>query len=129
MANQEQLQAAEDIQFPHLTIETLIDDEEDEIPLQMLLDGPDSDQEVDQVIGNAANNVRNVGAVLLREEPFPNPVFLQKKYTSMDNCFSPGPSTLEKVSGKSVKVSAQWALFFTALLLSPANFKWAKIFI
>jgi hypothetical protein len=73
---QEQLHGAEDIPFPHLPIEPMIDDEKDEIPLNMLLDGPDPEQEEDQLVENADNLVLNVGAVLVREEQLPNPFLL-----------------------------------------------------
>jgi hypothetical protein len=116
------------MQFPHLPIEPVID-EEDEIPLHMLLDGNDSDQEEDQHADGAPNYVLNVGTVLLREKTFADPVLLQRQSFINSECSNQWLSTLDKIPGKKVMASAQWAPLFTSLLLSPGNYKWAKSFI
>lgn len=78
-ANQEQFQFAEEMQFSHLPIEPMIDDE---IPLHMLMDGneldQEEDQEVDQQMDNAANNILNAGTALIRGESLADPVFFAK---------------------------------------------------
>lgn len=55
--------------------------------------------------------------------------FLQRQSIINSECSNQWLSTLDKVPGKKVLASAQWAPFFTSLLLSPGNYKWAKSFI
>jgi len=80
---QNQQQPFGDIPHLNLPIEPMI---VEEVPLHMLMDEDDFDQDEledqdepeDQQLGNATDNVINVGAVLLRGEPSADPVLLQR---------------------------------------------------
>lgn len=130
-----QQQVNEEVHIPHvnLSIEPVIDDSYEEIPYHMLLNENEQDSEDDeneeQTIENAENHVMQIGAVLLRNETSVDPILLHKKNSSMDSFNEAWLAALENIPRKNVKVAAQWAPFFTSLLLSPANYKWAKSFI
>ena len=70
-----------------------------------------------------------VGAVLMRNETLVDPILLHKWNSSMDSFNEAWLAALENFPRKNVKVAAQWPPFFTSLLHSPANYKWAKGFI
>lgn len=111
-------------QFPHLPIAApVIDDEEDAVPEHMLLDGNESEEEPEneddqEPIGN---QVLHVGAVIIRDNPFPDPSVLKD-----NKCFSAMIAALDKEPGQTTQLAAQWAPFFSAMLLSPTNYNWAK---
>lgn len=131
----------DDLQIPHLNlpIEPVIDDEE--IPFDMLMDEADFEAEAeeneqaedaaaadgpeDHHWGLGGNNVLNVGAVLIRDQPPLDSAL--RSLNSHDVSF--WITATNHIPGKKVKVSTQWAPFFTSMLLSPGNFKWAKSFI
>lgn len=134
---QQQLEKAE---IPHvdLPIEPVIHDEEDEIPYHMLLDEnvPNSEEDnsenydsEEHPLDIAGNHVLHVGAVLLRNETMADPVLFRASNSPMDSVSKAWLAALDKLPGKSAKVAAHWAPFFTSMLLSPASYKWAKSFI
>lgn len=148
VVNLEQHQPPDDLGIPHLDlpIELVIDDEE--IPLDMLMDEADFEQENaeeegeeeeeeepeeedeemdDQILENDENNLLNVGAVVIRDEHTTDPVLLQR--INHSNQGSYWLDVTNRIPRKTVKVAAQWAPFFASLLLSPGNHKWAKMFI
>jgi len=85
--NFNQLQGELNFQFPNLPIEPVIDDEEDEVPEHMLLDGTDSEQEGHEN-SNEANNVLVVGRTLITEDAHPSTLFAKGKYFPLEEYLS-----------------------------------------
>lgn len=105
---------------------------DEEIPLHMLLNGDEHDMEnemnEDQLGEDAGNHFLQVGAVILRDKPPVFPTFQQQIIVEKE-ASEPWLTVTENIPGKKMAVSAQWAHFFSALLLSLANCKWVKSFI
>jgi len=104
---------------PHLVMdENHVSDEEDNA-----LPEENNDQ------GNARNGILNVGAVIIRDEFIANPIFPQKQAELRADHTEFWLITSESFPDKKVAAQTQWAPFFTSMLLSPSNYKWAKSFI
>lgn len=129
--NQEQLDQQQDhveVRFPHLNfpLQPMIDAV---IPIHMLMDDFEQEEVDDPQMEDAANNLLNVGAVLISEQPFGDPIFLQRQSNSREGCSEFWLTATENTPRKKVKIAAHWGPFFASLLLSPGSYKWAKSFI
>lgn len=94
------------------------DPEEEEEPEE------EDDEKEDPNLESAAGNMLNVGSVLIREEHIADSFLLQR----LNHQESYWLEVTDRIPGKTVKVATQWAPFFASLLLSPKNYKWARMF-
>lgn len=96
---------------------------DEEIPLHLVMnENPLSDEEDNDLPEenndheNAGNGILNVSSIIIRDEFIANPAGLTKFWLTASDSFP----------GKKVAAQTQWAPFFTSMLLSPSNYKWAK---
>jgi hypothetical protein len=127
----DQAQANEEVDFPHLNfpIQPLIDEEILHDLLMNDLDDFDQEMPENNQLDEAADNVLNVGTVIIRDEHLADPVFLQRQLAVRTDHKAFWLTAFNSIPGMEVKVETNWAPFFASMVLSPRNHKWAKNFI